>query len=275
MAIARVGDINIEHYVEGAGPPLLMIMGLGGQAASWGEPFLDEMRRRFRIVRLSNRGTGQSDNPKNEVTVRAMADDAAGLLRELGIGRMHVFGISMGGMISQELVLNHPEVVQGLVLGCTNCGPPHSVAVPADTIAKFGQSMNLPVEERVRSFWRMTVSPQLAETGSAFLEQMITEAVLATPEYAAKIQMTMALQMAAVSTWDTYDRLPQVNAPTLIVHGDEDLLVPVENAEVLRSRIAGSRVRIIKDTGHCFFWEKPEEVAEVVSEFLAAVPAAA
>ncbi len=117
MPMAKVGDINMEYYVEGTGPPLLMIMGLGGQAKSWGEPFLDGLRTHFQIIRFSNRGTGASDKPGGELTIRMMADDAASLLGEIGLERAHVMGISMGGMIAQELVLNHPQVVQGLALG--------------------------------------------------------------------------------------------------------------------------------------------------------------
>src|SRR5712691_6808675 len=103
MATAKAGDINLEYYIEGSGPPLLMIMGLGGQASSWGEPFLDELRQRFTTIRFSNRGTGLSENPATPLTVRVMADDAVGLLDTLGIERPHVLGISMGGMIAQEL----------------------------------------------------------------------------------------------------------------------------------------------------------------------------
>ena len=150
MPIAKVGDISMEYYVEGTGPPLLMIMGLGGQAKSWGEPFLERLRPHFRIVRFSNRGTGLSDNPGGELTIRLMAEDAAGLLAELGIEKAHVLGISMGGMIAQELVLNHPQAVQGLALGCTNCGPAHSVPTSAEVVARMGRIGSLPVAERVQ-----------------------------------------------------------------------------------------------------------------------------
>ncbi|MDO8613587.1 MAG: alpha/beta hydrolase, partial [Dehalococcoidia bacterium] len=78
----------------------------------------------------------------------------------------------------------------------------------------------------------------------------------------------------AVQSFDTYDRLPQVQAPTLVIHGDRDQLVPVENADILHERIPGSQVRIVPGVGHCFFWEKPEESAGAIVEFLkSAVPA--
>ncbi|MCH7889860.1 MAG: alpha/beta hydrolase, partial [Gemmatimonadetes bacterium] len=86
---------------------------------------------------------------------------------------------------------------------------------------------------------------------------------------------TITRHFAAIQAFDTYERLPQVRAPTLIIHGDKDILVPVENAEVLRQRIEGSRVRIVPGVAHMFFWEKPEESAEAIVEFLASVPAPA
>jgi len=267
MPITKVGEINVEYYVEGNGPPLLMIMGFAGQAASWGEPFLSEMRKRFTVIRFSNRGTGQS-GAAAAITVPLMAEDAAGLMRELGIEKAHVFGISMGGMIAQELVLNHPAQVQGLVLGCTNCGPAHSVQVPAELMSKFGAMMNLPVEERIRQFWQMTVTTEFVERAQEFLDGIMAMA-LATPTP----WQTFGLQFAAIQAFDSYERLPQVQAPTLIIHGNRDALVPVENADVLQQRIGGARVRIIEGAGHCFFWEKPEESAQAIVEFLAQVPA--
>ena len=267
MPSAKVGDINMEYYVEGTGPPLLMIMGLGGQAKSWGEPFLDGLRPHFQIVRFSNRGTGLSDNPGGELTIRLMAEDAAGLLRELGIQRAHVLGISMGGMIAQELVLNHSQAVQGLALGCTNCGPAHSVPLSAEVVARMGRIGSLPVEERVQQFWLVTVTPEFMEADKEFLDDIIT-AHLATPTP----WETFGRQFMAAQLFDTYERLSQIDAPTLIIHGDRDVLVPVGNAEVLRKRIGGSQARIAAGAGHCFFWEKPTESAGTIVEFLSSVP---
>ena len=267
MAIAKAGDLNMEYHIEGSGPPLLLVMGLGGQASSWGEPLLEGLQKHFSTIRFSNRGTGATDKPSGGYTVPQMAEDAAALMDAIGLEQAHVFGISMGGMISQELVLNHPEKVQGLVLGCTTCGPAHSIAVPAQTLAKFGQMMQLPVDERVQRFWEIAVTPDFMEERAGFLAH-IMELGMATPTP----METFGQQFAAIQSFDTWDRLPAIKSPTLIVHGDRDILVPVENAEVLHERIPGSRVRIVQGTGHCFFWEEPEEVVEEVVGFLSGVP---
>jgi pimeloyl-ACP methyl ester carboxylesterase len=264
-----VGDLNMEYYVEGSGPPLLMIMGLGGQASSWGEPVLEGLQKSFTTIRFSNRGTGATDKPGG-ITVPQMAGDAAGLMRAIGIEKAHVFGISMGGMIAQELTLNHPRQVQGMVLGCTTCGPAHSVAVPAQTLAQFGQMMQLPVDQRIQRFWETAVTPEFM-TGRADFLTHILELGMATPTP----METFGMQFAAIQSFDTWERLPQIKSPTLILQGDRDILVPAENAEILHARIPGSQVRIIGGTGHCFFWEEPEEVVEEVVGFLSKAPVGA
>jgi len=266
MAMTRVGDIDLEYYIEGSGPTLLMIMGMGGQASSWSRPFLGLLQGRFATIRFSNRGTGRSSQSPEPTTIRAMADDAAGLLEALGIESTHVFGISMGGMISQELVLNHPQLVRGLVLGCTNCGQARSLPIPPQTVARWGGLNSLPREAKIKQFWAMTVTPEFERDHEDFLDNVVkTELESPTPEE------TLFRQMGAAITFDTYDRLPQVKAPTLILHGDRDVLVVPGNADILHERIPGSRVVPITNAGHCFFWEQPEESANAVIEFLSKV----
>ncbi len=270
MPIAKVGEIKVEYYVEGEGPPLLMIMGLGGQASSWGEPFLEGLRPHFQVVRFSNRGTGLSDRPDGEYTIRLMADDAAGLLQALGIERAHVFGVSMGGMIAQKLALNHPHLVRGLVLGCTAPGWSKGVSASPEAWAVLAPTPGLSREEQVRKAWPVISTPEFLERGRDFLEEMLrTGLENPTPIYA------LVRQTSAIGQFDSYERLPQIQSPTLIIHGDQDMLVPTQNGYILRERIAGSRLRIIPGAGHTFFWEFPRESAEGIVEFLSKVPAAA
>src|SRR5271165_6568150 len=122
MAVVDVGQIHLDCERSGSGPPLLLIMGMSGTALHWGEPFLEPLRRDFDVIAYDHRGVGASSRLEGPVTIAEMAEDAAGLLDALGLDSAHVVGISMGGMIAQELALAQPARVRTLTLGCTYCG---------------------------------------------------------------------------------------------------------------------------------------------------------
>jgi len=174
-------------------------------------------------------------------------------------------------MIAQELALNHPRAVQGLVLGCTTCGFAHGAPPRPEVLAATAQAGALTQQERIRQFLLAAATPEFLEKAGREFWDWIIAGWLAAPTPLE----TMARHFVAIQSFDTFERLPQIQAPTLIIHGDRDLMVPVENAGVLGQRIAGSQVRIVPEVGHLFFWEKPEESAQAIVEFLSAVPAAA
>jgi len=270
MASAKVGDINIEYYVEGEGPPLLMIKGFGMSANTWGEPFLTALRPDFRIIRFSNRGTGLTDKPDAEYSIPMMAGDAVGLLDELSIDKTHVMGISMGGSIAQELALGHPERVLGLVLGCTGCGGAHSVPAEPQARAMMAATPGLSAVDWVKRVWSVTLTPGYVERERNALEAAAEEyAKNPTPAH------VMGRHMGAIAQFDSYDRLPQMQAPTLVIHGDQDRMSPVQNAHILHDLIPNSALHILPNVGHGFFTEKPKESAESIVKFLSWVPAAA
>jgi pimeloyl-ACP methyl ester carboxylesterase len=269
MPIAKVGDINIEYYVEGEGPPLLMIMGFSLSASAWGQAFLAALQPHFRTIRFSNRGTGLTDKPNAEYTIRMMADDAAGLLGELGIQRAHVLGISMGGMIAQELALNHPARVQALVLACTTCGA-RGVQPEPQVVATMVLTPGLSPQDQIRKGWSVAVTPEFLEKERDTLE----EACRADLENPAPVYV-LGRQLAAIMRFDTYERLSQIRAPTLIIHGDRDQLVPVQNAHILHERIPNCTLRILPGAPHGFNLERPQELAQAIVEFLSSVPAPA
>jgi pimeloyl-ACP methyl ester carboxylesterase len=267
MPVAKVGDINMEYHAEGNGPPLLMIMGFSGQASSWSERFVELLRPHFQVIRFSNRGTGLTDRPQVQYTVPMMADDAAGLLREMGIGKAHVLGISMGGMIAQELALNHSERVQGLVLGCTTPGRSRGVQASQEVMALMMPVPGLSLEDQFRKAWPAIVTQGFVEGEREFLEEMLRIGLEnMTP------MDTLMRQAVSIQAFDAYERLPQIQAPTLIIHGNKDRLIPPQNGDILRERIPGSTLRILPGAAHMFFWEKPAESAEVIVEFLSSVP---
>jgi len=261
--------LKLRYEIRGAGEPVALIMGFSGSGRGWGEPFLKLMAARFRIFVIDNRGTGESDKPDAEFTLSDMAADIAAVLDHARTPRAHIFGISMGGMIAQEFALAYPGRTRGLVLGCTNCGTSHSVAADPAAIANLLPVPGMdPVEQARRAF--------SVACGKAFLESAAGQATLEREiaemgNYPVTPMHTFMRQGQAIGGFESFARLGQIKAPTLIIHGDDDSIVPYPNAEVLHGAIAGSKVHTLKAAGHMFFWEAPEESVRVAADFLSAV----
>jgi pimeloyl-ACP methyl ester carboxylesterase len=269
VTVIDAGDIQLDYERSGNadGPPLLLIMGMSGTSLHWGEPFLQLLRADFDVIAYDHRGVGASTPLDGPITTREMADDAAGLLAALELDDAHVVGISMGGMIAQELALNHPQRVRTLTLGCTYCGGEGSALASEEDLSGLVEAMGSGDRERaLRAGWEINVSPTLAADDDAFAT--FREIAMRRAVAVAVIMQ----QMQACAAHDTNERLAQVAAPTLVIHGTEDRLLPVQNGRLIASRIPGARLEIFDGVGHLFFWERPERAAELVREH-AAVPA--
>lgn len=261
--------LKLRYEIRGAGEPVALIMGFSGSSRGWGEAFLKLMEARFKIFVIDNRGTGESDKPDAEFTLGDMAADIAAVLDHAKTPRAHIFGISMGGMIAQEFVLAYPERTRGLVLGCTNCGASHSVPADQAAIANLIPAPGMdPIEQARRAF---SVACGRAFLNSARGQTILDQAIAEMGNYPVTPMHTFMRQGQAIGGFDSFARLGQIKSPTLIIHGDDDSIVPYPNAEVLKGAIAGSKKHTLKAAGHMFFWEAPEETARVAGDFLTAV----
>ncbi len=261
--------LKLRYEIRGAGEPVALIMGFSGSGRGWGEAFLKLMEARFRIFVVDNRGTGESDKPDTEFTLGDLAADIAAVLDHAKTPRAHIFGISMGGMIAQEFALAYPERTRGLVLGCTNCGASHSVPADPAAIANLIPAPGMdPIEQARRAF---SVACGKAFLNSARGQAILDQAIAEMGNYPVTPMHTFMRQGQAIGGFDSFGRLGQIKSPTLIIHGDDDAIVPYPNAEVLRSSIAGSKKHTLTAAGHMFFWEVPEETARVAGDFLTAV----
>ena len=267
---ARTKDgLKLRYEIRGNGEPVALIMGFSGSGRGWGEAFLKLMEARFKIFMIDNRGTGESDKPDTEFTLGDMAADIAAVLDHANAPRAHIFGISMGGMIAQEFALAYPQRTRGLVLGCTNCGASHSIAADPAAIANLIPAPGMdPIEQARRAF--------SVACGKAFLDSeagqaTLTQAIAEMGNYPVTPMHTFMRQGQAIGGFDSFTRLGQIKSPTLIIHGDDDSIVPYPNADVLQGAIAGSKKHTLKAAGHMFFWEVPEETVRVAGDFLAAV----
>ncbi len=259
MTLIGVGDIELDYERGGSGPPLLAIMGMSGTALSWGEPFLQALRRDHDVIVYDHRGVGASTPLQGDVTTARMADDAAGLLAALEIDSADVLGISMGGMVAQQLALNHPERVRTLTLGCTYCGGEGSSLATPEVAQRLTEAMLSGDRARaLRVGWEVNVSPEFAADEEAY-DTFVALAM----RRAVAVPVIMA-QMQACIAHDTKDRLGELELPTLVIHGTADQMLPVANGNMIAGLIPGAELEILDGIGHMFFWERAEQSAELI-----------
>ena len=250
---------HLFHVRRGSGEPLLLIMGMSGHHRMWGEPFLRLLENHFDILRFDHRGIGTSDPAGAPFTVVDMAEDAVRVLDEVGWDRAHVFGISLGGMVAQELALRHPDRVSTLSLGCTFGGVGGDLSgTGLQKYVEAGQSGDEALALRVG--FDVIVSPAYAADPVNF-ETFTTEALAVQ----VPIPVVM-LQLQAAMGHDALDRLPDLAMPTLVMHGTEDEMLVVANGKQVAEAIPGSRLEIFDGAGHMFWWEDPERAVSLLRE---------
>ncbi|MFF5026852.1 alpha/beta fold hydrolase [Streptomyces collinus] len=253
---------SLQYVRRGAGLPLLLVQGTAASHLHWGERLMSLLADSFDVVAYDHRGVGHSPSACDSFTLADLADDAAGLLDELDWPRAHVMGVSMGGVVAQELALRHPHRVEALLLGCTHTGGADGSATAPDVLA----SAIVPGDRSatLRNIFEIgTKDPRQVRQGAW---EEYRDADLTLPVN----PRTTALQIAAVARHSTADRLHLLDVPTHVVHGDTDRLVPVESAEKLASAIPGARFTVVS-AGHFFWLEQPEQTVELVTE-LCSVP---
>lgn len=250
---------ELSYVRRGTGEPLLLIMGMSGHHQMWREDFLRLLEPHFDIVAYDNRGIGDSDRADAPFSIADLADDAAALIHAIGWSAAHVFGISLGGMIGQELVLRHPSVVRTLTLGCTWAGGEEGIMPDTsrrivEAIATRDPDIAIPVG------YEANLSPTYRSDPSHLAEYREISLAVRVPVPVVLMQWQAALAL------DTADRLPGITAPTMIMHGTLDAGIPVANAHQIAARIPGARLELFENIGHLFWWEDPERVAALLIE---------
>ena len=255
-------SVRIAWERHGAGPPLLLIHGLG--YARWGwEPVLPGLAERFDVILFDNRGIGESDAPPGPYTAAEMADDAIQVLDEAGVGRAHVVGTSLGGMVAQELALGHPDRVDRLVLACTTPGGPKAHPMPQRTLTLMAEAATLEPAVALRRFVENALAPATVAEHPELVDRILAHRIAT-----AQAPVAWAAQAAAGATFDAFERLGALAARALVQHGDEDVVVDPRNADLLVELLPDARLERLQGTGHLFFWEAPERFVSSVSAFL-------
>lgn len=264
MSTTDVAGRALHYERRGTGEPVLLVMGVAATLAYWGEPFLDALAGEgFEAIAYDQRGIGGSTRDRAHFSVADLAGDALGLLDALGLEAAHVVGFSLGGMVAQEIALQHPAAVHRLVLAGTAAGADDSPVIVPATLARLNEAIvSGDPQQALRAGLEANVSP--AAAGRPDVQERWMRLVSAQ-----KVPMpTVAAQLEAVARHDATARLEQIAAPTLVLHGAEDRMIEPHRAERLAASIAHAHLELMPGTGHLLFWEQPEPSARLVASWL-------
>ncbi len=262
MPYTTIGDVKIYWESHGKGKPLLIISGVSGGTWSY-EESITAWSRYSRVLVFDNMGAGLSSMPDRPYKIAEMADHAAAVLEAADEEHAYVVGLSMGGMIAQELALRHPARVSGLVLGCTHCGGSGGISPAPEVLQRFADNDGLSPEEIVDKNLTLLVTPEFLQSSPDSLKRY-RERQLKAP-----IQPNFALQrqLDAIRSFNTCERLGNIKTPTLIMTAGRDLLVPSENGRLLASRIPGAELKCFTNTGHLIYLECAQTFHDNVLSF--------
>lgn len=259
MFVPAADGTRLHYVVAGEGPPLVLVGGKTStiEGAWWRH--LPVFSRQFRVIAFDNRGAGQSEKPDTPYTTRLMAEDALSVLAAAGERSGHWFGLSLGGLIVQELALAHPEAVRSLILGATHCGRPGPLAaLPAQEAERLAASPHRRLANLYTVDFLLDQPDWVADDARHFGKM---------PLYA------IHRQDQAVQRHDTCARLSEIRVPVLILHGRLDRTVPVDRAEQLHQGIPGSELVLLDGAGHQMHSERAAEVDRLVIDFINRVEA--
>lgn len=252
--------VEIAFEVSGEGAPLLLITGIGYSRWCW-KWLIKHLADRFRTITVDNRCSGESGCPEEPFTMADMANDCGAVLDSLGIDRAMVFGVSMGGFIAQHLALDHPERVSKLILGCTHLGASKMAPLSAETVALLSDRSGTP-EEQIRRGMPYSFRPGWVTEHPEEFERIV--ALRLDHQPAPEIFLR---QLSATQTFDVGEKAAQIAAPTMIIQGTADRVVPAENARLIHETIPGSQLVLLDGAGHLFFIEEADRVARLIDDF--------
>jgi len=247
---------------QGRGEPLLLIVGLGYTSVMW-HRIRPLLAQRFRTIAFDNRGVGQSDVPPGPYSIATMAADAAAVLDAAGVAHAHVFGVSMGGMIAQEFALRYPARTGALILGCTSPGGPSAVRAESNVIDVLLMRDMTPEQARD------AILPYIYDAATP--REKIDEDVRLRQPWLPSPEGYMA-QLQAILAWESYSRIAQITAQTLVIHGRSDALVPPANGQLIAKRIPGAKLVLLDHASHLFLTDQAEAAQKEILDFLSTHP---
>jgi pimeloyl-ACP methyl ester carboxylesterase len=259
MAFVENQQARIYWDEQGHGAPVLLIMGLSYPSDMWHRT-RPVLAAHYQTIALDNRGIGRSDVPPGPYPIALMASDAAAVLDAAGVESAHLFGVSMGGMIAQEFALQYPRRVRSLILGCTAAGGPTAVRAEPEATAMLRARGNMSPEEAIEAPVRFIYD-------SATPRERIDEDLAIRRPWLPRPEGYTA-QLQGIIAWEAHSRLSAIAAPTLVIHGEADRLVPPENGKLIAERIPGAKLVMIPHASHLFTTDQTEAAHRAILEFL-------
>jgi pimeloyl-ACP methyl ester carboxylesterase len=266
MPKVNANGIEIYYETKGTGTPLLLINGWGGNLDSWSTEMVDMLAKHHEVIMMDNRGTGRSSKPDEPYTVDMMAADSAELLENIGIKHAHVLGFSMGGIITQAFGINYPKKTLSFVLCGTQPGGLHRISsdpeVQMDLALIANPLPEMTERDRTVKLLYLLYSDDYVEANLEALIKDETYSDYPTPDYA------LMRQSGAIAGFDSYDKLPEISFPVLVMAGMGDVLVPPVNSEILAERLPKAELVRLPNCGHGFLKQKTSEAVAYILGFL-------
>ena len=260
MAFVDNGQARIHWSAVGKGPPLLLVMGLGCSSAMWFR-LAPLLARDFRVILMDNRGMGQTTVPQAVVhRVPDMASDIAAVMDAACEATCHVVGLSMGGMIAQEFAVSQPKRLRSLTLMATNCGSLHSVLAQREVWQLLFNKSRVSVEEALA---QMRPHTYAASTEASLIEE---DHLVRIANHPAK--RDYEAQLYGLIGWSSFSRLSRIQCPTLVMHGQEDALIPPQNGRILADHIPKAQLVELKNASHWLHSDQPKRCAQEIRKFL-------
>ena len=264
MPELHANGINIHYEINGSGPPLVLIAGLGYSAWMW-HRMVPELAEKVQVITFDNRGVGGTDKPAGPYSAEMLAADTAGLLDSLGIEKAFILGHSMGGFVAQALALARPDLIDRLILSATNFGGPNHIPVTPEAMAVLTDMSGDPLERLKRGIL-VSCTPGFEDAHPELIEEWLAFRV-ANPIEPEPYQAQMAIGMGLIQE-GFEGKLGSIQAPTLILFGADDKVVPPGNADLLAAEIPNHTITILPDAGHFYPLDATETAVAAILGFL-------
>jgi pimeloyl-ACP methyl ester carboxylesterase len=271
LKYAQVGDVKLAYYTRGQGEPLLMINGFMSSMSLWDPLMIETLAQQHQLILFDNRGVGLStDTKENNTTIPQMADDAAGLLKALGIKQANILAYSMGARIGQQFLIRHPDLVDKAVLAAANPGGSHEDPAAPDVEGKLNDPDTPKMEKLALTFTDNAAGREAAKAAIDRIKASVAAGIM-PDDFEVSKQTTERQDRARTTLWkadnSNFENLKNIKVPVLVTDGSSDAIDPPKNSLIIVNQIPHAWLAYFVG-GHAFLYQSPKHFADTVNVFL-------